>query len=86
MSRVPGKEVLMRALFILGLTLMACGSSSAAPLTVNEGKKALDTAGIILHCQAIGRAVYEDAGGLDGGRESGLSAYDTCMAEGGLHE
>jgi hypothetical protein len=74
------------SLFALALSLPACGSPQAAPLPAQVGAHALDTADTILHCQAKGRAAYEEAGALDGGRDAGLSAYDLCMQEGGLHE
>jgi hypothetical protein len=76
----------MKRLLLALFTLLACGSPQAAPLPAQVGAHALDTAETILHCQALGRAAYEEAGARDGGREAGLGTYDLCMAEGGLHE
>jgi hypothetical protein len=75
-------------LSLLALLLVACGSpqGTAPVLPAQVGAHALDTADTILHCQAQGRASYEEAGAKDGGREAGLSSYDLCMQEGGLHE
>jgi hypothetical protein len=73
-------------LSLILVTLAACGSPQAAPLPAQVGAHALDTADTILHCQAEGRASYEEAGAKDGGREAGLADYDHCMREAGLHE
>ena len=75
----------MRTLLFLALGLAACGSPQAA-VPAQVGAHALDTADKLLHCHALGRAAYEEAGALDGGREAGLSTYDTCVEEAGLRE
>jgi hypothetical protein len=72
------------SLLTLALTLPACGSPQAAPLPAQVGAHALDTADKLLHCHALGRAAYEEAGALDGGREAGLGAYADCEREAGL--
>jgi hypothetical protein len=67
----------------LALLLAACGSPQAA-VPAQVGAHALDTSDKLIHCQALGRAAYEEAGALDGGREAGLGAYADCEREAGL--
>jgi hypothetical protein len=71
-------------LSLILIALVACGSPQAAPLPAQTGAHALDTADKLLHCHALGRAAYEEAGAQDGGREAGLATYTDCEREAGL--